>query len=215
MENTYKSSLPLQILKLIAAFVLAWFLILFIFAAALPGDDAIPDRYNLPMVLLAIVLSFAVNIILDFNAISRLKGEIQKSKADIDAVNETCASLIDKAERVADKYRNSETQLFERFADARKGGQRIRCGKDFKAVMEAYPELKSNEHTQRLLDQIQTTEQARLTARTNYSTAVAKYNAKIHSFPVVILRRICKWEDVAIEVGVSKDQLVTDEELGI
>ena len=119
MDNTYKSSLPLQILKLIAAFVLAWFLILFIFAAALPGDDAIPDRYNLPMVLLAIVLSFAVNIILDFNAISRLKGEIQKSKADIDAVNETCASLIDKAERVADKYRNSETQLFERFADAR------------------------------------------------------------------------------------------------
>ena len=193
MENTYKSSLPLQILKLIAAFVLAWFLILFIFAAALPGDDAI----------------------LDFNAISPLKGEIQKSKADIDAVNETCASLIDKAERVADKYRNSETQLFERFADARKGGQRIRCGKDFKAVMEAYPELKSNEHTQRLLDQIQTTEQARLTARTNYSTAVAKYNAKIHSFPVVMLRRICKWEDVAIEVGVPQDQLVTDEELGI
>ena len=215
MENTYKSSLPFQILKLIATFVLAWLLIVFIFAAALPGEDAVPDRYNLPMVLLAIVLSFAVNIILDFNAISRLKGEIQKSKADIDAVNETCASLMDKAERVADKYRNSEAQLFEHFADARKGGQRIRCGKDFKAVMEAYPELKSNEHTQRLLDQIQTTEQARLTARTNYSTAVAKYNAKIHSFPVVMLRRICKWEDVAIEVGVSQDQLVTDEELGI
>ena len=215
MENTYKSSLPLQIIKLIASFLLAWLLIVFIFAAALPGDDAVPDRYNLPMVLLAIVLSVAVNMILDFNAISRLKGEIQKSKADIDAVNETCASLIDKAERVADKYRNSETQVLERFADARKGGQRIRSGKDFKAVMEAYPELKSNEHTQRLLDQIQTTEQARLTARTNYSTAVAKYNAKIHSFPVVMLRRICKWEDVAIEVGVSQDQLVTDEELGI
>ncbi len=215
MENTYKSSLPIQILKLIATFVLAWLLILFIFAAALPGDDAIPDRYNLPMVLLAIVLSFAVNIILDFNAISRLKGEIQKSKADIDAVNETCASLIDKAERVADKYRGTEAQVYEQFADARKGGQRIRSGKDFKAVMEAYPELKANEHTKRLLDQIQTTEQARLTARTNYSTAVAKYNAKIHSFPVVMLRRACKWEDVAIEAAIPKEQLVTDEELGI
>lgn len=215
MENTSKSSLPLQILKLIATFVLAWLLIVFIFAAALPGEDAVPDRYNLPMVLLAIILSFAVNIILDFNAISRLKGEIQKTKADIDAVNETCASLIDKAERVANKYCSAETQLYERFADARKGGQRIHSGKDFKAVMEAYPELKSNEHTQRLLDQIQTTEQARLTARTNYSTAVAKYNAKIHSFPVVMLRRICKWEDIAIEVGAPKDQLVTDEELGI
>lgn len=106
-----------------------------------------------------------------------------------------------KRSRVADKYRNAETELYGKFARAREGGAKIRTSKDFKAVIEAYPELQSNVHTQKLLNQIETTENAKLNAKMAYTEAVAKYNAKIHSFPVVILRRICKWEDVDIEAG--------------
>ena len=83
------------------------------------------------------------------------------------------------------------------------------------AVTEAYPELKSNEHTQKLLNQIEQTENAKLKARMTYSEAAAKYNAKIHSFPIVMLRRAMKWEDEVITADIPKEDIVSDEELGI
>ena len=206
MNYNAKNSLLLQLLKLFGAYIVSQLLIVFIFAAAVSGDE-IPEKYDLPMV-------FAVNMVIDFNAIARLKSTIAKSKSDIAAVTETGAALIDKAERVADKYRKSETDVYSEFAEAR-SGKRIRNGNDFKAVMEAYPELKSNEHTQKLLNQIEQTENAKLKARMTYSEAAAKYNAKIHSFPIVMLRRAMKWEDEVITAGIPKEDIVSDEELGI
>lgn len=214
MEHTYKNNLLVQLLKLIGSFVLAWLLIVILFAVGTSGDE-IPEKYDLLMGILAVVLAFGVNIIIDFNQIGRLRSQIQKTRADIDAVDETCKALLDKAERVADKYRADETGTYKRFADARRGPKRVRNGKDFKAVMEDYPELKANEHTQKLLSQIQTAENARLQARTQYSESVAKYNAKIHSFPVVLLRKPCKWEDMSVERTSGQEDMVTDEELGI
>ena len=211
MNYNAKNSLLLQLLKLFGAYIVSQLLIVFIFAAAVSGDE-IPEKYDLPMVIIAILLAFAVNMVIDFNAIARLKSTIAKSKSDIAAVTET--ALIDKAERVADKYRKSETDVYSEFAEAR-SGKRIRNGNDFKAVMEAYPELKSNEHTQKLLNQIEQTENAKLKARMTYSEAAAKYNAKIHSFPIVILRRAMKWEDEVITAGIPKEDIVSDEELGI
>lgn len=209
-----KNNLLLQLLKLVGAFVIAYLLVVIVFAAATTGDE-IPQKYNGLMALLAIVIAFAVTVIIDFNAISRLKSLIQKTKADIESVNETANALIEKAERVADKYRTDETAVYKDFADSRKGGNKIRTAKDFKAVMEAYPELQSNVHTQKLLSQIETTENAKLNAKLNYSNAVAQYNAKIHSFPVVMFRKICKWEDYDTDFSLQKEELVSDEDLGI
>ena len=48
-----------------------------------------------------------------------------------------------------------------------------------------------------------------------YSDAAAKYNAKIHSFPIVMMRRAMKWEDEIITAGLQKDDIVSDAELGI
>ncbi len=209
-----KNNLVIQLLKLICAFIISWFLVLLVFTAASPNEE-IPDKYNGLTVLLAIVISFAMTIIIDFNKISRLKSIIQKTKSDITSVNENADALIEKAERVADKYRTDETAVYKDFADSRKGGNKIRTAKDFKAVMEAYPELQSNVHTQKLLSQIETTENAKLNAKLNYSNAVAQYNAKIHSFPVVMFRKICKWEDYDTDFALQKEELVSDEDLGI
>ncbi len=203
-----------QLVKLIAAFMVSWMLVLLVFTAASPNEE-VPDKYNLLTVILGFVLAFAVTIITDFNKISRLKNQIKKTSADIDSVNETANALIDKAERVADKYRADETGVYKDFALARKNEKKIRSSKDFKAVMEAYPELQANVHTQKLLNQIETAENAKLNARLNYTSAVAAYNTKIHSFPVVMLRKICKWDDIEVNLSDSKEDLVSDEELGI
>ena len=217
MAKTYKNNILVSLLKLLGAFLISWLIIITIFAVCTSSEDEIPAKYNALMCVLSIILAFAENIIIDFNAAQRYKNLIKKAQADIESVNETSASLIDKAERVADKYRNSESEVYEKFADARKGGQqgRIRTSKDFKAVIEAYPELQSNVHTQKLLSQIETTENAKLNSRMTYSDSVARYNSKIHSFPIVMFRKLFKFEDVEMQSSVLNDDIVTDEELGI
>lgn len=215
LMNNQKNNLLVQLLKLFGMFIISWLLIVAVFATIISSGDEIPAKYNGLMAFLAIILAFAVTIIVDFNAVSRLKSLIEKTKTDIESVNETATTLIDKAERVADKYRSDETDVYKEFAHSRKEPKRVRNSKDFKAVMEAYPELQANIHTQKLLSQIEMTEKTKLDAKMNYSSAVAQYNSKIHTFPVAILRRICKWEDIVIEAGISKEELVSDEELGI
>lgn len=217
MAKTYKNNLLVSLLKLLGAFVISWLIIVVIFAVCTSSEDEIPAKYNALMCLLSIVLAFAENIIIDFNAAQRYRNLIKKAQADITAVNETSASLIDKAERVADKYRNTETEVMEKFAEARKDGQqgRIRTSKDFKAVIEAYPELQANVHTQKLLSQIETTENAKLNFRMIYSDSVARYNSKIHSFPLVMFRKLFKLEDFEMQTNVINDDIVSDEELGI
>lgn len=210
-----QKNLLVQLLKLFGMFIISWLLVVVVFAAIISSGDEIPAKYNGLMVLFAIILAFAVTIIVDLNTVSRLKSLIEKTKADIDSVSKTAATLIDKAERVADKYRSDETDVYKEFAHSRKAPKRVRNSKDFKSVIEAYPELQANIHTQKLLNQIEMTEKAKLDAKLNYTNAVAQYNGKIHSFPVVILRRICKWEDIQMEVSPLSEDLVSDDDLGI
>ena len=47
-----------------------------------------------------------------------------------------------------------------------------------------------------------------------YSSLVAKYNAKIHTFPFSLFRKLSKLFDIEIEDDVD-DAIVSDEELGI
>ena len=82
-------------------------------------------------------------------------------------------------------------------------------------TLRLYPEMQGNIHTQKLLNQIESTERERLSVKLRYTDIVASYNAKIHSFPIAIIRIICKWEDIGIEFKLTEEELVSDEELGI
>lgn len=150
-NNTVWKSLPMQLLKLLATCVIAWFIVVMIGATFLPSgpDGAIAEKYDLPITLIALLLAFVVNMIIDFNGIQSLKHRIGKAQADIDSVNDTAGALIEKAERVADKYLQAETGMHSDFAEARKQKglpKRIKGAADFKTVMESYPKLKANVH---------------------------------------------------------------------
>lgn len=217
MKDGIKGSIWFQLLRLLGAFIISWLFAVIIFSMLFPvaEDGALPEKYNFPMFGIAVILAIVVNMIIDYNTIQNLKSRILKSKADIVSVNEMSESLIDKASRVADKYLESETGVYEKFAEARKGATKIRNSSDFKMVVESYPELKANINTQKLLSQLESTENEILNAKVIYSSVVAKYNAKIHSFPAVLFRNVCKWEDVTMADSFTKDELVTDEALGI
>jgi LemA protein len=57
-------------------------------------------------------------------------------------------------------------------------------------VVEAYPELKSNENFLRLQDELTGTENRVAVSRTDYNAAVEKYNAYIRRFPAVVTAKV-------------------------
>jgi LemA protein len=57
-------------------------------------------------------------------------------------------------------------------------------------VVEAYPELRSNENFLRLQDELVGTENRLATARTDYNQAVGQYNEYIRKFPQTITARV-------------------------
>jgi len=58
------------------------------------------------------------------------------------------------------------------------------------AIVENYPELKSNENFRMLQDQLEGTENRIATARQDYNAAVREYNAYIRRFPQVLTAKI-------------------------
>lgn len=219
MSKSFWKSLPVQLLKLAASFAVSLMLVLIVFCIIFPADEAtgtIDDKYNIYIVVISIVLAFSVNIIMEYNQVQKLKYSIAKTEADINSAREMRDSLIDKAERVTDKYRQDEKMVYEEFASARKVSVsgRIRNGHEFRGVVESYPEMKSNEHIQRLLAQLESSEVTLLNSKRIYSESVAKFNTKIHTFPIVIFRKICKWNDIEMSV-FDKEEIVSDSDLGI
>ena len=57
-------------------------------------------------------------------------------------------------------------------------------------VVEAYPELKSNENFLRLQDELTGTENRVAVSRTDYNAAVEQYNAYIRRFPAVLTAKV-------------------------
>ncbi len=59
-----------------------------------------------------------------------------------------------------------------------------------RSVTEAYPQLKSDQAYQRLMDELTGTENRIATARSDYNQAVESYNAYIRQFPQAITARV-------------------------
>lgn len=218
MQKSFIQSLPVQLLKLLVTLIISYLIVIMGFSIAVPSDPAtgtIPEKYDIYIFISGLVLALAANFLIEYNQVQKLKYAISKTQADITATQDMKASLLDKAERVTDKYMRAEKELYSEFAQARKPAEKsrhIHSGSDFRGVVESYPEMKSNEHIQKLLSQLENSEAALLHAKKIYSDSVAKFNTKIHSFPMVLFRRICKWEDIQMDL---KEDMVTDSELGI
>lgn len=182
-----------------------------------PLTGTLPAKYDKWVYILGIALALIVNFIIEYNSATKLKYNVSKAEADIKAASERRDSLLEKASRVADKYAIEEKELYSEFAESRKGRMtvRIKTSGEFRTVVESYPELKANEHVHRLISQIENSENILFNAKSAYADSAAKFNTKIHTFPVAILRKLFKWDDISAEAVLSIEDEVTDEQLGI
>lgn len=215
MNENFKNSLFWNIIRFGITLIASWLVVVVIFAMCTEGE--LVPKYNKQMFIGGVILAFLISFISSYNKIQQAKAKIPKYKADIESTKKMRNSLIEKANKVTDKYLNHESNIMNNFAEARKNEvsiHKVKNAADFKTVVEKYPDLKANEPTMKLLEQLEMSEKNLLQNRINYTESIANYNIQIHSFPFSIIRGIFKMDDMIIE-NEEENEIISDEELGI
>jgi LemA protein len=152
-------------------------------------------------VLILIVVAIVLYLIAIYNKFVSLQAGIDAAWSDIDVQLKRRYNLIPALVDVVKGYKNYEASTLEKIIEARKTSMEAdtpaqkskaesllgaSLGKLF-ALAEAYPELKSDTQFLNLQGELSAIEDAIQNARRYYNAIVRDYNAKLKSFPDVII----------------------------
>jgi len=153
---------------------------------------------NIILLLIVVAVLYAIAI---YNKLVSLRAGIDAAWSDIDVQLKRRYDLIPALVDVVKGYKEYEGDTLERVIAARQKGLSANSveekaeaasmlsgalGKLF-ALAEAYPDLKANTNFLKLQDELSTLENAIQNARRYYNAIVRDYNAKIESFPDVLI----------------------------
>ena len=156
------------------------------------------------LILIAIVVVVVVLVlwlILAFNALIRLRNEVQQGEASIDVQLKRRADLIPNLVEAVKGYAAHETSTFEQVTAARShalgastldekaaadGEMQAAVGKLF-AIAEAYPQLRAVESFTQLQTELSDTEDKIAAARRYYNATVLAYNTKQQTIPTSLI----------------------------
>jgi LemA protein len=144
-----------------------------------------------------------------YNRIQTLDEQAAQAKQQIDVQLQRRAELIPNLVATVKGYAGQEERIFSRVAEAnaglrgalaRPGGgspQELANANDnlqrallpMLTLVQAYPQLQSNQQFLRLQDELTGTENRIAVARTDYNGSVREYNSLIRTFPTVVTAR--------------------------
>ena len=145
-------------------------------------------------VLVVLLVAFLIGT---YNGLVKLKNRVEEAWSDITVQLKRRTDLIPNLVNSVKGYAAHESGVFEKVTEARaavmdaKGvadtakAENMLEGalKSLFAVAEAYPDLKANQNFLKLQDELASTENQILTARTRFNEAVKPYNNHIKIFP--------------------------------
>jgi LemA protein len=157
-----------------------------------------------PLILVALILGIAFYAIGVYNALQRLKTQIQASIQEIGNQLKRQASLIPNLENSVKGFMKHEKGIFEMLTDARKSVARAsetgtaadidQAITKLQAVVpqmsiavEDNPELKSNETVTRFMSELSDTADKLMYARRTVIDLTQNYNEKLVTFPSNLL----------------------------
>ena len=212
-----KENIALKILKILGTYLAGWFLWLLIFSTFMPADEsgATSEPFQGAICIFGIVTATIVLLIANYNATQQAYQKAKAAFSNIKVFKEKSARLLEKANKVADKYMAHEKRVQVGVAEKRsKKPKFIRNAQQFQIELENYPELKANQSIMTLLEQIKESENAYAQAKINYNFYVESYNTIIHSFPNSMFRKLLKFNDFEF-YNDEEEKEISDEELGI
>ena len=147
--------------------------------------------------LLAILLIYGIFI---YNSLVQLKHNVSKAWSNIDVLLKQRHEELPKLVEACKQYRQFEQETLQRVTEARSQVQQAREAGDIPAlgaaetflrqglgqifaVVEAYPELKTNEHFMQLMTRITALENAIADRREFYNESVNINNVRVEQFP--------------------------------
>ena len=182
--------------------------------------EELPAKYERVCSMVAALLTLLTFLLIPYNRAQRLRAGIPEARSNICVDEEKCTQMLSQANRVVEKYQTHEADVLKAVAAARWSSDvtpnaAVTTAADFRAVVEAYPQLKANESVLRLLEQIEACETDLATQKKTLNGMVAQYNAEIHTFPLAILRKMAKLRDETPYRARDDAGVITDEMLGI
>lgn len=177
---------------------------------------------GLIQLLLALGVVIAIIAFLGYNTLRALSESIRESWSNIGVVGKKQVSLINQLIDVVKGYQESEKLVMLKISDdVSSVGQLAQLSQQSSMVLSAvggmaqkFPELKSNEQYQRLIDSIQTCEAQLEAARQKYNAAVKTYNTSRSSIPHIFYATALGFSNApylefdgatpALEVGAMK-----------
>lgn len=149
------------------------------------------------VVIIVLVLIFGVGFISTRNQLVTEKTAVQAQWSQVDVALQRRADLIPNLVETVKGYAKQEKSVYDDIANARAalGGaqtpqQKIDANNQLTSalsrllvIVENYPQLKSNESFNRLMDELAGTENRINVERRKYNEVVQKYNTDIQLFP--------------------------------
>jgi len=149
------------------------------------------------LILLGVVVLFAVWLVGQFNGLVQLRNQVQNAWAQIDVQLKRRADLIPNLVNTVKGVMKFEQETLERVMNARaramgattiteRGAAEAELSQGIGrllAVMENYPELKSNQNALQLQEEVTATENKVGFARQFYNDVVMKFNTAQQTFP--------------------------------
>ncbi len=163
------------------------------------------------------VTAFILLLAFELNTTNMFKQRVNQTLSNITITNKRSSSLLEKANRVSDKYMNYEGSTVHNVAEAKKGVKPrfklIKNAEGFESRLDEFPNLKANESIMELLRQLRESENIVTNFKLDHNDCVAQYNYQVNSFPVVLCKPMMKVKEFSYYTDT--DDLISNDELGI
>lgn len=149
-------------------------------------------------VVVSIILLFGIIFVSVNNDVIDKEEQINGAKASIEVEEKRRIDLIPNLVAVVEQYATYESETLAKVIEMRtaasEGGNVENAGNVFKAVAEAYPELKADKQYQQLMTELALTENKISQVRENYNAQVKSFNKYTRKFPNSMILNISGYE---------------------
>jgi len=181
------------------------------------------------LVILVIIAALVIVLIGGYNSLVSLRNQVRNAWSQIDVQlkrrHDLIPNLIEAVKGYMEFERDTLTQVVEaraRAVGATDQASRIQAENQLTAglgrllaVMENYPQLKSDQNVLRLQEELTTTENQISFARQAYNDLVMRFNTRIEVFPTNLIARQFGFEEAELLKAAAEDQAVPKVDLSL
>lgn len=207
-----KKSVLLFLLKLFGLSFVGWLFWLFIFAIFTPEEaQEVSEVLSKLGLVLGLCTGLLISSGLNYNQATKKRQKIKAAKSNILIVEEREDSLLDKANKVVERYLAHEKEILINKEEPTTFT--VTGALQFQNFIENHPQTKANAHISELLNQIKDCENTLANFKIRYNSDVESYNSLINSIPLSVLKGVFHFEEIAYYERDIESVTLTDEML--